>query len=579
MLQPRATGIRRVSRSSAGDAGTGPRALKDLDLCRYARTVVEEWSFAGVIDAVTDAVPDREMLVWEGSRRTYREVRERTRALAAWFVDRGLGVRRERKDLARWECGQSPVAVLLSNCPEYIETMYGAFRARAVPFNVNHHYAPGEVAGLLDQIGAEAVVYHRRLAPLLAATDLDDRVLVHVDDGSGIAPLAGSTAYEDAILGAPDVALPATSPDDLYLVCTGGTTGRPKGVLWRQGDAYVAAMCGVEHATATSIGAGALREHQVWFAIPPLMHAAAQWTTFSALHLGGTVVLHDDAMSFDASAVLTTAARERVTLMTMVGDAHVHPIIEALRASEFDMSSLVVVATGGAFTSPHHKEALLELLPRVVVMDGYGASETGGMAFGASTARTATARFKGADGATVLSANRSRVLAPGEDELGWTARCGRVPIGYLDDPAATATTFPELDSTRFAVPGDRARVEADGTILLLGRDSMVVNSGGEKIFVEEVEEVLRRHPDVIDALVVGRPSERFGQEVVALVQTRPGADLTGSAVRELVGDQIGRFKAPRAVRFCDRIGRHVTGKPDYGWAREAALGADAVVGF
>ncbi len=142
-----------------------------------------------------------------------------------------------------------------------------------------------------------------------------------------------------------------------------------------------------------------------------------------------------------------------------------------------------------------------------------------------------------------------------------------------------ATTFPELDSTRFAVPGDRARVEADGTILLLGRDSMVVNSGGEKIFVEEVEEVLRRHPDVIDALVVGRPSERFGQEVVALVQTRPGADLTGSAVRELVGDQIGRFKAPRAVRFCDRIGRHVTGKPDYGWAREAALGADAVVGF
>ncbi len=331
MLQPRATGIRRVSRSSAGDAGTGPRALKDLDLCRYARTVVEEWSFAGVIDAVTDAVPDREMLVWEGSRRTYREVRERTRALAAWFVDRGLGVRRERKDLARWECGQSPVAVLLSNCPEYIETMYGAFRARAVPFNVNHHYVPGEVAGLLDQIGAEAVVYHRRLAPLLAATDLDDRVLVHVDDGSGIAPLAGSTAYEDAILGAPDVALPATSPDDLYLVCTGGTTGRPKGVLWRQGDAYVAAMCGVEHATATSIGAGALREHQVWFAIPPLMHAAAQWTTFSALHLGGTVVLHDDAMSFDASAVLTTAARERVTLMTMVGDAHVHPIIEALR--------------------------------------------------------------------------------------------------------------------------------------------------------------------------------------------------------------------------------------------------------
>lgn len=536
-----------------------------------------EWSFTSVIDVIADAVPDREMIVWGPVRRTYAQVQDRTRRLAAFFEEQDLGLRRERVELARWECGQSPIAVVLSNGPEYLETMYGAFRARAVPFNVNHHYAPAEVAALLDQIGAEAIVYHRRLAPLLASAALDGRVLVDVDDGSGVAPLPGSTGFEDAIAGAPDRELPETSPDDLYLVCTGGTTGRPKGVLWRQGDAYIAAMRGTEDATATAIAEAATGNGQIWFAIPPLMHAAAQWTTFSALHLGGTVVLHDDSSSFDADVILATAARERALLMTLVGDAYAVPVIEALRTGEYDLSALQVVAIGGAFTSPAHKQALLELLPRVVIMDGYGSSETGGMAFGASTARKATARFQGGDGALVLSGDRSRVLAPGDDETGWVARSGRVPLGYLDDRAATEATFPVVDGVRLAVPGDRARLEADGSITLLGRDSLVVNSGGEKIFVEEVEEVLRSHPAVFDALVVGRPSDRFGQEVVALVQVRPDATVSGRELRDHVGETIGRFKAPRAVRFCDRIGRHVTGKPDYGWARDAALDAEAVV--
>jgi acyl-CoA synthetase (AMP-forming)/AMP-acid ligase II len=535
-----------------------------------------EWAFSQVIDAIADAVPDREMIVWRDVRRTYEEVRERTERLARFFAAQGLGLRRERVELARWECGQSPVAVVLSNCPEYLETMYGSFRARAVPFNVNPHYAPGEVAALLDQMHAEAVVYHRRLGPLLAATDRGDRVLIDVDDGSGVAPLVGSTTFADAIVGAPSGPLPDPSADDLYLVCTGGTTGRPKGVLWRQGDAYVAAMRGTEDATPESIAAQAVAGGQVWFAIPPLMHAAAQWTTFSALHLAGTVVLHDDSGPFDADAILATAARERAVLMTLVGDAYAVPVIEALRTGHHDLSALAVIAIGGAFTSPAHKQQLLELLPHVVIMDGYGSSETGGMAFGASTVRTATARFRGGDGAVVLSADRGRLLEPGEDETGWTARRGRVPLGYLDDPAATRATFPVVDGVRFAVPGDRARVEGDGSIMLLGRDSLVVNSGGEKVYVEEVEEVLRTHPDVLDALVVGRPNERFGEEVVALVQLRPGSALTGIEVRDYVGTVLARFKAPRAVRFCDRIGRHPTGKGDYGWARAAAVDAEAV---
>jgi fatty-acyl-CoA synthase len=534
------------------------------------------WSIPAALDAVTDAVPDREMLVWTTVRRTYRDVQARTRGLAAFLHRKGLGAQRERPDLARWECGQSRVAVVLSNGPEYVETMIGAFRARSVPFNVNHNYNATEVRALLDQIGTDAIVYHRRLGPLLAEAGVDDVVLIDVDDGSGVAPLAGSTNYDSAIASATDAeldALPAPSPDDLYLVCTGGTTGRPKGVLWRQADAYVGAMGGRDDATAASIAGGAERGIGVWFAAPPLMHAAAQWTVFSNLHNGGTIVLHDDSIPFAARTILETAQREHVQMITIVGDAYARPIIEELEARDYDLSALRQLSTGGAITSAALKHRLLELLPDLLIIDGYGASETGGMAYGASTKGAETQRFSGAGGATVLSEDRTRVLDAGSDEIGWIARTGRVPLGYLDDSEQTERTFPVVDGRRLAVPGDRGRIGADGMIELLGRDSMVINSGGEKIFVEEVEEVLRRHPAVFDALVVGRPSERFGEEVVALVQCRDGGAVTPATLRDFVAESIARFKAPRAVLFCARIGRHPSGKADYRWAREAALDA------
>jgi fatty-acyl-CoA synthase len=537
----------------------------------------DEWSIPGAIDAVTAAVPDREMLVWTSVRRTYAEVQERTNRLAAYLHGRGIGLQRERSDLERWECGQSRVAVLLSNCPEYVETMLGAWRTRAVPYNVNHHYNAAEVAALLDQIGADAIVYHRRLAPLLAEAGLDARVLIDVADHTDVAPLPGSVPIEAAIGAASDGAgLPAPAPDDLYLVCTGGTTGRPKGVLWRQADAYVAAMGGTDGATAATITETVQRGAPVWFAAPPLMHAAAQWTVFAALHNGGTVVLHDDATAFDPRTILETASRERVSLLTIVGDAYARPIVEELRARPYDLSALQQLATGGAMTSPALKHALLELLPHVIIVDGYGSSETGGMAFGASTKDAETQRFRGSTGAVVLSADRTRLLETGEDEIGWTARAGRVPLGYLNDRDATERTFPVVDGVRFAVPGDRATVAADGTIVLLGRDSLVINSGGEKIFVEEVEEAIRQHPGVLDALVVGRASERFGEEVVALVQLRPGAVVPGADIRAFAADTISRFKAPRAVLFCEKIVRHPSGKADYRWAKQAAVDAVAV---
>jgi len=518
--------------------------------------------------------------VWTSVRRTFAEERDRTRRLAAFVAAHDLGRQRERAELERWECGQSPVAIVLSNCPEYVETMLGAFRARAVPFNVNHHYNATEVGQLLDQVGAEAIVYHRRLGPLLTeARATTGRLLVHVDDGTDVEPLPGSVAFDAAIAGVDQRALddlPTPSPDDLYLVCTGGTTGHPKGVLWRQADAYVAAMGGADGATAESIGTSASQRSQVWFAAPPLMHGAAQWTVFSALHNGRTVVLHDDAQPFDARTILETAGREHATLLTIVGDAYARPIIDELRTRRYDLSSLQQLATGGALTGSEHKRALLELVPHVMIIDGYGASETGGMAFGASTKGAQTQVFAPSTGATVLSADRSRFLEPGDDEIGWIARVGRVPLGYLDDPAKTEQTFPIVDGRRLSVPGDRGSLAADGTIVLLGRDSMVVNSGGEKIFVEEVEDAIRRHPQVLDALVVGRPSERFGEEVVALVQLRDGARVTGADIRDYASETVARFKAPRAVLLCEHIKRHPSGKADYSWAKQMATDAVAV---
>jgi fatty-acyl-CoA synthase len=543
-------------------------------------TTEGEWSFVAVADVVAAAVPDREMVACGLVRRTFGDVAGRSRSLAAFLQGRGVGLRVERDELERWESGQDPVALVLHNSTEYIEAMFGAFRARAVPFNVNQHYRGAEVGALFDEVGVRAVVYHRRYRSLLEAAleGRDDVVLVDVDDRSGVEPLPGSVGFEEAV-STPVTRLPQTSPDDLYMVCTGGTTGRPKAVLWRQADVYVSAMAGVEGATAESIAevvTSSAAPAGAWYPVAPLMHAAAQWTAFSGLNQGARVVLHEDAGPFDARAVLELAEDEQVVLMSIVGDAHAGPIVDELWRHRYDLSSLAVLGTGGAATSEHYKEALVELLPDLVIRDGYGSSETGGMAYGARTKNGGRPGFDPSAGATVVSADRSRFLVPGDEEVGWTARRGRVPLGYLGDKARTEETFPVVLGERIAIPGDRAQLLPDGRILMLGRDALVVNTGGEKVFVEEVEEVLRRHPDVADALVVGRPSARFGHEVVAVVAPQEGATIDGAALREFVARDIARFKAPRAVAVVDRVRRHANGKADYTWAKEAALDAEAV---
>ena len=537
-----------------------------------------QWSLPAALDVVTDVAPERDMIVWGEVRHSYAESQARTRRLAAFFLERGLNVTAERSELEDWESGQPHVAIIMSNTPEYLEAMIGAYRARAVPYNVNHQYRPAEVAALLQTIGADAIVYHRRFGPLLAEiVDIGDRVLVEVDDGSGVAPLTGSVGFETAIQNVADTALTdlsRPSPDDLYMVCTGGTTGTPKGVLWRQGDIFVAGMNGTDATTVESLRAEAETSIGTYFAAPPLMHGAAQWTAYSAILHGGTAVLHDDSRRFDAATICAIAEREHANVVSIVGDAFARPIIDELRRHPYDLSSLFIIGTGGAATNPEHKRALIELLPHVIIVDGYGSSETGAAGYAPSSKDDQKRAFAPSPGSVIIDTTMQRFLSPEEHEVGWAARIGHIPLGYLGDPDKTRATYFSVDGVRTAVPGDRARYDENGQIVMLGRDSMVINTGGEKVFVEEVEEVLRAHPGVADALVVGRPDERFGEIVVALIEPCVGIDdLDPAELRGLVTDQIARYKAPRALVICERIARFPTGKADYRWAREQAVSA------
>jgi 3-oxocholest-4-en-26-oate---CoA ligase len=530
-----------------------------------------EWSIGAVLDVIADVIPDRAMTVCGDRRRTFAEAAERTRRLAKFLASKGLGAYQERASLQNWECGQDRVALVMHN-DLYVDMVVGCLKARTVPVNVNYNYTPREIQELLEYVRPRAVIYHRSLGAKFADVFPPDGadVLISVEDGSAVPGLPGAISLDDALTrGSADQNIKA-SPDDLIMICTGGTTGRPKGVLWRQSDLYVSSMVGADHASAQEIRDKARRDSAPWFAVSPLMHAAGMWTAFAAIVAGATVVLYDTSKKLDPRSVWETAERERVGMMTMVGDAYAAPLVEELRRGRYDLSSLNAIGTGGAATNLKYQRALLELIPHLTLINGYGSSETGNMGFGHSRYDSRTDTFTLREGGLVLSEDYSHFLRPGEHEIGWAAREGRIPLGYFDDADATRKTFPEVDGKRVVISGDRASLDEDGTLRLYGRDSLVVNTGGEKVFVEEVEEVLRAHPSVADALVVGRPSDRWGEELVALVELRDGVD----AVRELLHahctSQLARFKAPKEFIFVGQVHRLGNGKADYRWAKTQA---------
>jgi acyl-CoA synthetase (AMP-forming)/AMP-acid ligase II len=530
-----------------------------------------EWAIGAVLDAIADVIPDRTMTVCGDRRSTFGESADRSRRLANFLAGKGLGAHHERDSLERWECGQDRVALIMHN-DLYPDMVVGSLKARTVPVNVNYHYTPREIRELLSYLEPSAVIYHRSLGAKFADVlpPPSASLLISVDDGSAASELPGAVPLDTALAqGDSDVDLTPSS-DDLLMICTGGTTGRPKGVLWRQSDIYVSSMVGRDHDSVDEIRDSVREAGAPWFAVSPLMHAAGMWTTFSAILHGIPVVMYDTSRRLDARAVWETAAREKVGMMTMVGDAYAAPLVEELQRGAYDLPSLYAIGTGGAATNPVYQRALLESLPQLTLINGYGSSETGNMGFGHSRRGNQTDTFTLREGGLVLSEDYSRFLEPGEPEIGWVAREGRIPLGYFNDAGATRRTFPEVAGRRVVISGDRASVEKDGTLRLFGRDSLVVNTGGEKVFVEEVEEVLRAHPAVADALVVGRPSERWGEELVALVALRDGVAVGHDALHELCTAELARFKAPKEFIIVDAVHRLGNGKADYRWAKSQA---------
>ncbi|MGW4365852.1 AMP-binding protein [Nocardia takedensis] len=527
---------------------------------------MSEWTLGAVFDEVAAAVPERTMTICGDRRRSFGETASRTRRFANFLADRGFGEHTPRADLRRWECGQDRVALVMRN-DQYLDVMIGCVKARVVPVNINHHYTAHEIRDLLAYVRPRAVVYHRYFGPVIEqALPEGVDLLISVDDDSDAPELPDAIPYEQAVDSGAEEPVIATSPDDLVMLCTGGTTGRPKGVLWRQSDMYVSSMNGADHESPDGLRELAKMTGHVWFAVSPLSHAAGIWTSFAGLLAGQTIALYDDRHRFDAHRALEIAERERAALMTIIGDAYAAPLVRAMRERDYDLSALLAIGTGGAATNPVHKRDLLDMLPHAYVVEGYGSSETGGMGFGRSTRGAEVDTFAPMPGGTAVSEDRTRFLTPGGGEIGWAARTGRVPLGYLDDQAATERTFPVIDGVRMAIPGDRATVDADGTLRLLGRDALVVNTGGEKVFVEEVEEVLRAHPAVTDALVVGRPSPKWGQEVVALVCCETPDEAIVAVLQQSCKDRLAGFKTPKAVIFVAEIRRLGNGKPDYRWA-------------
>lgn len=546
-----------------------------------------QFTVPAAADTVAAVIGDREFLIQGRRRYTYAQVVERSNRLAAYLHARGLGCKAERSTLGGHEAGQDLLGIYAYNGPEYVEAMLGSWRARVAPFNVNYRYVKNELHYLLADSDATALIYHATFAPRVndVLRQLPKlRVLIQIADESGNDLVHGAVDYE-SIVGSGVAILPPVepSPDDLYVLYTGGTTGMPKGVLWRQHDIFMTSFGGRSLYTgelANSYEDIAKRVAEApetrLMILPPLMHGAAQWAVMTAMTTGQSVVFSTVTDRFDADEVVRTIEREKVMAVTVVGDAMARPLAAAIEAGTADLSSLAVVANGGALLTPTAKQRLIDVKPGLIVVDGVGSSETGAqMTHMSASGAVTTGKFNAGPDTFVAAEDLSAILEPGHDGMGWLAQRGYVPLGYKGDEAKTAATFPVIDGVRYSVPGDRALHLEDGSIELLGRESQTINSGGEKIFVEEVEMAVASHPAVADVVVSSRPNERWGQEVVAIVALAEGASVEAQELIDHASESIARYKLPKAIVFRPVIERSPAGKADYRWAREQAISETA----
>ncbi|AFM19278.1 acyl-CoA synthetase (AMP-forming)/AMP-acid ligase II [Mycolicibacterium chubuense NBB4] len=528
-------------------------------------------NIADLAEHAIDAVPDRVALISGDQQLTYAELEEKSNRLAHYLIDQGV-----KKD--------DKVGLYCRNRLEIVIAMLGIVKAGAILVNVNFRYVEGELKYLFDNSDMVALVHERRyadrVANVLPETPKVKTILV-VEDGSDedYQRYGGVEFYSALEQGSPERDFGPRSEDDIYLLYTGGTTGFPKGVMWRHEDIYRVLFGGTDFATGEPIAdeyglakQAAESGPMVRYPIPPMIHGATQSATWMALFSGQTTVLTPE---FDAHSVWRTIHEHNVNLLFFTGDAMARPLLDALLAhqdagEELDLSSLFLLASTAALFSTSIKEKFLELLPNRIITDSIGSSETG---FGGTSVVAKGQSHTGGprvtiDKNTVVLDEDGNEVEPGSGKRGIIAKRGHIPVGYFKDEKKTAETFKTINGVRYAIPGDYAEVEADGTVTMLGRGSVSINSGGEKIYPEEVEAALKGHPDVFDALVVGVPDPRFGQHVAAVVQAREGTRPTLADLDAFVRSEIAGYKVPRSLWLVDEVKRSPAGKPDYRWAKD-----------
>ena len=545
-----------MKRSSvAGSEVSGLQADKNFDPAVLRST---EWTFADVWETIACAVPDRVALVHGDQRVTWREFNRRADGIAAALLDSGLKP-------------QDKVALYLHNAPAYLESVFAALKARLVPVNTNYRYTGDELVQLWTDADAAAVVFHGAFAAQAEAVRARCpavRVWLFVDDGETSCP-GWAVRYETAAQASAQrtVAAPGRSGDDQIIIYTGGTTGLPRGVMWRQHDLFLASnttndpeIADLDHVCRRLGGT----TPPVGLPAAPLMHGTGFVFAATILNRGGTVVTLP-GMSFDVTQLLDTMTREGVTDLCIVGDAFCRPIVDALdlEPERWNLSRLRVVSSSGMAWSASIKERLLVHAPEALLIDFLNSSEASGMGRALTSAKKAAsgARFQLGKNACVID-DAGRPIAKGSGQAGRVAVRGHLPLGYYKDPEKTAATFPVIDGVRYSIPGDLATVDDDGAITLLGRGSTCINTGGEKVFPEEVEDAIKSHAGVADALVIGVPHVRFGQMVVAAVEWADGTASDENALLDHLRGRLAGHKIPRAVMPMDSLGRGPNGKAD-----------------
>ncbi|MFI7671341.1 acyl-CoA synthetase [Nocardia sp. NPDC049526] len=530
------------------------------------------YNIADLVEHAIDLMPDRVALADDGREVTYAQLEERANKLANYLLQQGV------------QPGDK-VGIYSRNTVEAVEAMVAVFKARAVMINVNFRYVENELQYIFDNSDMVALIHERRYSDRVAGvrpnTPLLKTVIVVDDDTTGtIATAADSVEYETVLAessGERDFG--ERSADDIFMLYTGGTTGLPKGVMWRHEDWWRVLGGGINFLTGEYVEdewhqakTGAGNPQMVRFPIPPMIHGGSQTATFHSLFDGGKAVMIPE---FTGHGVWQHIDRHKINLIFITGDAMARPMMDALAEGNpetgepYDLSSLYLIASSAALFSPTLKDQFLERLPNRMITDSIGSSETG---FGGLSVVAKGANHTGGprvkiDAATQVLDDQGNPVAPGSGQVGFLARSGHIPVGYYKDEAKTKATFKEFNGIRYSIPGDYARVEEDGTVTMLGRGSVSINSGGEKIYPEEVEGALKIHPEIFDALVVGVPDERWGQRVAAVVQCRGDKRPTLDELRPVLTQEIAPYKLPRSVWFVDQIKRNPAGKPDYRWAK------------